>query len=76
MNLLSARDIVSDIVIREILAAFFANASAMSSGTPFGAVNLEDPVTVAGGRLRASYQIRVQSTLALHQTDPTADIAP
>ena len=48
----------------------------MSPGTPLGAINLEDPVTVAGGRLRASYQIRVQSTLALHQTDPTADIAP
>lgn len=76
MNLLSARDIVSDIVIREILATFFANAPAMSSGTPLGAVNLEDPVTVAGGRLRPSYQIRVQSALALHQTDPTAYVAP
>lgn len=76
MNLLSAHDIVSDIVVREILATFSANASTMSPGTPFGAVNLEDPVTITGGRLRPGYQIRVQSTLALHQTDPTADIAP
>lgn len=48
----------------------------MPPGTPLGAVNLKDAVTVAGGRLRARYQIRVQSTFALHQTDPTADIAP
>lgn len=73
LNLFGALDVICDIVIGEILATFVTNTSAVSSGTPFGAIYLKDSITVAGGSLRTSDQLCVQSTFALHQADPIAD---
>lgn len=73
---LRAHDIVLDVVVREVLATFVADATGMSPGAPFGAVDLEYPEAVAGGTFRSGDQLRVHTALVLHQTDPRADVGP
>lgn len=73
LDLEGAADVVLDVVIGEVLAAFVADTPGVSSGAPLHAADLEDSEIVAGRCLRTGNQAGVQTTLALHQADPVAD---
>lgn len=73
LDLEGAGDVVLNVVIGEVLAAFVADASGVSSGAPFHTADLEDPETVAGRCLRSGNQAGVQTALALHQANPIAN---
>lgn len=75
-NHLRARNVVCDVVVGEVLAAFVADTALSSSDAPLVAVYLEDPETVAGHRFRTGDERSVHPALVLHQADEVADQTP
>lgn len=72
---LGAGDVVLDVVVEEIVALLVAFTTGPEGVAPLVAADLEDAVGVAGLVTGASFLLRIETALALHDADVGADEA-